>query len=124
MSSVPSGKSRAANPPFLGTAARGAFQCRRPAIIRWSARKTGTDSAAPSGVPEHAASSNTIRFANRRMPSTRLPATASKGGSTVRSKKGLTTRMPSRRCPSTRDLSASIYASMSGISGISICFAV
>jgi len=83
--------SNAARPTFFGTGARAAsFQWKRPATIRWTARK---------GPPS---SSKTTRFPRRRKPRIAFPSALESGGATVRRRNGEATRTLSSVRPASR----------------------
>ena len=92
---MPWSKSNAAWALFLGTAAPGFFQWKRPVTMRWTTRKRSSSIA------------HTTRFPSRRKPSTRRPSAVDRGGSHVRSREGLRTRIFRRTRPVRRRSRAS-----------------
>src|SRR5262245_18017825 len=105
-SSVPVSKSNAASPSLPGIFAPGAFQCSRPAIMRWITRWRSPSSP------------RAIRLPIRRSATRARLSAARRGGSTVRSTNGLRIRIASSRRPRIRSPSASRYTTTSGSSGM------
>ena len=93
--SVPPAKSKAARPSLPGIFAPASSHLKRPAIMRWMTRKRSSES------------SKTMRLPSRRTSRTRFPTAALRGGSKVRTTKGLATRTPVSAWPFNRAASAS-----------------
>src|SRR5437660_1414610 len=75
MTSVPVVKSKAATPIRPGGRAPAAFQCSRPAIIRWTTTKRSASSASTIRLPISAERRKTSRPSSTPMPPTASPST-------------------------------------------------